>query len=392
MHRLADDSLVEACCLSDDGEGVLLGGQGKRLNLWDVATGECLQAFDVPFHARGTGVKFVAFCGSEVLALLSGWGGRIEMWEMISGKRLQVFEGESTFATAASLSCNGAFMISGYWTGVVRLWDVSSGKCLWKIGPHPDMVTAVCISADCRLALSSSLPLPRNRRSDTTNTLLVSDIVTGRCVQDFGGYGAGVATAVLSPTNDLVLAPGYDGGLRALSVAEGKSVGTFQGQAGAVTAIGLTPDTKYALTGSSTGALCLWRISTGRCISAWQGHTGEVDVVKLSIDGLRAISFGRDRYLRGWGLEWKLQARRSADWHESARPYVEIFLTLHTPHAPDGISREGKPFWTEDDFHGLITDLQYRGYGWLRPEGVRRKLEEMSASWHGPPPLFWDTP
>ena len=29
------------------------------------------------------------------------------------------------------------------------------------------------------------------------------------------------------------------------------------------------------------------------------------------------------------------------------------------------------------DFANLITDLQNRGYGWLRPEGVRKKLNEL---------------
>jgi len=45
--------------------------------------------------------------------------------------------------------------------------------------------------------------------------------------------------------------------------------------------------------------------------------------------------------------------------------FVKFFLTLH-------------PKWTDEDFNNiLIPDLQHRGYGWLRPEGVRAKLEEM---------------
>jgi hypothetical protein len=79
------------------------------------------------------------------------------------------------------------------------------------------------------------------------------------------------------------------------------------------------------------------------------------------------------------------------DWDEGARPYLETFLTLHCPYGEDGVSRVGKPEWSEDDFQQLLTELQYRGYGWLRPEGVRKKLEEMTANWQGLPPLPWET-
>ncbi len=51
------------------------------------------------------------------------------------------------------------------------------------------------------------------------------------------------------------------------------------------------------------------------------------------------------------------------------------------------LTRSGKPSWTEEDFQELPRHLQYVGYGWLRPEGVQRKLEEMAHRWQGPPPL-----
>ena len=54
-----------------------------------------------------------------------------------------------------------------------------------------------------------------------------------------------------------------------------------------------------------------------------------------------------------------------ADWDEGARPYLDIFLTLH-------------PNFTDEDFDSLIVDLQNKGYGWIRPAGVRKELEKMA--------------
>ena len=76
-------------------------------------------------------------------------------------------------------------------------------------------------------------------------------------------------------------------------------------------------------------------------------------------------------------------------------------MTYHTPYAAalpqdrqpedeiqQALTRRGKHSWNDQDIQELIQQLQYAGYGWLRPEGVRRKLEKMAHVWQGPPSLF----
>ena len=99
------------------------------------------------------------------------------------------------------------------------------------------------------------------------------------------------------------------------------------------------------------------------------------------------MSGSHDETIRLYEFDWDYEFPGWSDWDEGARPYLEIFLTMHCPYGPDGLSRVGKPVWNNEDFEKLLKDLQYRGYGWLRPEGVRKKLEEMTANWQGPPPL-----
>jgi hypothetical protein len=105
--------------------------------------------------------------------------------------------------------------------------------------------------------------------------------------------------------------------------------------------------------------------------------------------------------MRLWFLDWDLDARQPADWDEGARPYLEMFLAAHTPYAemlPDArsptgeeisrtLNRRGRPTWTEGDFQRFLYTLGCAGYGWLRPEGVRRELEKMAADWRGQPLL-----
>ena len=118
-----------------------------------------------------------------------------------------------------------------------------------------------------------------------------------------------------------------------------------------------------------------------------EGHASHVNSVALSADARWALSASWDNTLRLWELDWECEFPDAADWNEAARPYLDSFLTLHCPVGQDGFSRVGKPMWAEEDFQNLLTDLQYRGYGWLRPEGVRRQLLKMTEEWQGPPPL-----
>src|SRR5262249_18784046 len=190
------------------------------------------------------------------------------------------------------------------------------------------------------------------------------------------------------------------------------------GRGGGVRAACLSVGGGYALSGSTDRTLRLWDAATGRCLRTFEGHADAVTSVGLSGEGRYALSGGADGALKLWVLDWELAAAAPADWDEGARPHLATFLARHTPYAaplPDrkrsvkeivnlplgrlfkgaapeeeitlALTRRGRPLWTGEDFEGLLDTLGCAGYGWLRPEGVRRELERMAESWTGPPPL-----
>jgi len=126
-----------------------------------------------------------------------------------------------------------------------------------------------------------------------------------------------------------------------------------------------------------------------------RGHADAVTSVTFSADGRYALSGSADRTLKLWVLDWELADAALTDWDEGARPYLEMFLSRHTPYAiapervrsplsrlfksapaEDEISRtltrQGPPVWTESDFQALLHTLGQAGYGWLRAPGIRR--------------------
>jgi hypothetical protein len=160
-------------------------------------------------------------------------------------------------------------------------------------------------------------------------------------------------------------------------------------------------------------------VASGRCVRTFAGHADAVTSVALSADGRLAVSGGADGTLQVWILDWDLEENGPADWDDGALPLLETFLVLHTPYAaplpPDrkrtvkellqmplkrlfqptlteeelarALTRRGRPLWTEKDFGELLHWLGCAGYGWLRPNGVRRKLDQLARGWKRPPPL-----
>ena len=71
-----------------------------------------------------------------------------------------------------------------------------------------------------------------------------------------------------------------------------------------------------------------WRVSVDS--SGVEGND-DSEHPSISADGRYALSGSEDNTIRLWFLDWELDDREPADWDAAARPYLQNFLTLHTP-------------------------------------------------------------
>jgi hypothetical protein len=173
----------------------------------------------------------------------------------------------------------------------------------------------------------------------------------------------------------------------------------------------MTPDCSRVIAGS-WHTIKAWDIATGSCIREWPSLSSGLDLspdgrflitpgfiwdlqdpspspivfessgpVRVAPDGRSAITGEQaDPALRLWRFEWEWTFPEETDWNDGAEPYLYFFLVRHLggPSPLEGIrSLIGEPEWSEDDFIGLLSELELRGFGWLRPDGVRRRLEQM---------------
>lgn len=184
-------------------------------------------------------------------------------------------------------------------------------------------------------------------------------------------------------------------------LATGKQRRSFTGHSGQVVlSVAIFPDGRWGVSAGSDGTLQVWDLATGICLKVLEGHNAKIESLDISPNGWWGLSGGHD--IRLWEFDWEYEFPNPSDWDEGARPYLQNFLTLHTPYAGTlpqdrdpteeeitlALTRRGKPTWIEEDFEQLLYTLGCAGYGWLRPEGVRRELEKMVREWNGLPPLL----
>ncbi|HIK11185.1 MAG TPA: FHA domain-containing protein [Oscillatoriaceae cyanobacterium M33_DOE_052] len=394
-------------------------------------------------------VTSVSLSADSRFALSGGFDGTVKLWDLQAGRSLGTFSGHASWVNSVCLSHDGKLAVSGSSDDTLKLWNAATGDCISTFKHHPSEVTSVCLSPDNRLALCGTddgklhiwdvanelhlrtLPRrePQNPSAGATpngdrghsdevtsvcvsydgqfalsgskdNTIILWEIATGKQLRTFAGHTWVVNSVCLSADSRLALSGSSDGSLHLWDLATGAAtsfgsvaIGNFKGHTSWVTSVSLSADGQFALSGSGDSTLKLWEVTTGLCLHEFEGHSSWVNSVCLSPDAKFALSGSDDNTLKLWVLDWKEVKVPDSDWDEGARPYLETFLTLHTPYAGTlpsdrapteeeitaALTRFGTPSWNAKDFGQLLLTLERVGYGWLRPSGVRSQLMAMAS-------------
>jgi len=367
---------VSSVAFSADGHWALSGSGDETLKLWDLVTGACLRTFE----GHTGGVKSVAISPDGHRALSGSGDDTIKLWDLATGACLRTFVGHTTSVESVAFSPDGRWALSGGYTSF-NLWDLLGGVCVRPSIGYIQQVNSVTFSPDGRLALSGN-----------DHDLKLWDLAGFKCLRTLSGHKGTVNSVTFSPDGHYALSGSVDNSLKLWDLITGVCLQTFEGHTVNVNSISFSPDGRCVFSGSNDHDLKLWDLAMGVCLHTIKGHTYGVNSIAISPDGRLALSGSDDKTLKLWNLEWDYEFPGWSDWDEGARPYLESFITLHIPYTgklpknrkpnPEelrlALTRWGVLTWTEEDFQGLLTELGYRGYGWLKPEGVRKKLKEIA--------------
>jgi WD40 repeat protein/serine/threonine protein kinase len=309
----------------------------RALSLRDLATGQPLWTVDPGYYdTLALGVTPTGRLG--ISADAQTWadkGYRIRIWDMSTGRALDTLKGHASAPQCLAVSHDGRLLLSGDLNGSVRLWDLVRSRNL-SVLEHSGGVKCVGIAPDGRRGLSGG----------PGGTIKVWDLSTGSCIRTLAAHAKGVSAVVFGPQGRWAFSSGWDNTVR------------------------------------------LWDLDSDSrdAVHTFEGHTECVRSIGVGSDGRWLLSGSLDKTLRLWELDWDYEFPGLSDWEDGASPRLAAFLTMRSSRST-WLGRWSRPIWSEEDFERLLIDLANDGYGWLRPSGIRKKLEDMTARWVGPPPL-----
>ena len=360
---------VTALAMGPDGRRLISADRSGAIWVWDLKTGRTvgkLTGHDGP-------VTSVRLSWDGLTAVSGGADRTLRLWDLENMTLVRTLLGHEGKVTAVGVSPDGRLALSGSLDGTLQLWDLVSQVAMRRFEGHQDVVLAVDFGPDGQAALSGS----RDR------TARVYEPLSGRTLRILKGHRGAVTAAAVGPDRRYLVTGSADEQVLLWEAAVEAHFETFKGHSAAVTSLAFCPDGRFVLSGSEDKTLRLWDLKTGRCLRTFEGHAAHITAVAFGPDRQFIVSASRDRVIRLWRLDWQPEIRPGAAWHEGARPFLENFLVRHTPFLAGSLRRGGRPVWTEEDFAGLLEELNRRGYGWLEAGGVRRELRAMARQRKG---------
>lgn len=318
-----------------NGEFILSGGYTDVIRVWNINSGRevrrftgfdgyiITEGFNISFSPDGNLSLLESFLEGRLL-INNNWGKEIRKYKALHLMNTSVF------------SPDGKYILSGFDYGGIILWDIYSGREIINLQGHKSRIMHLKFFANGKKALSVS-----SEHSDIYMRLIIWNVETGSIISDVQ----------------------YENNISCLSIS---------------------PDGNYLLIGSGKrheGIIYLYDINLEKNIKKLEGHSSSITSLCFSSTGRYALSSSIDQTIRLWEFDWDLEYRESVNWDEEVRPFLDIFLELHRPYSADVLKREGKPVWNQDGFNKFYDELKNRGFGYIRPEGIKAELEKMTRNW-----------
>ncbi|GAA5866081.1 hypothetical protein JCM8547_000590 [Rhodosporidiobolus lusitaniae] len=163
--RFSLDGGINALAINPASTVAILGGAAGSIRAVNLVKGEVLAQLEG--HEDGASVEAVAFNEVPTVATTSGGGasvqvivsvgtdGRVCTWEA-NGFKLRSTGSHEDAVTSLSFSPHTPTFLTGSADKTLKLWDYRTGTCLKTLLGNRDVVHAVAVSRDGRVAVSGS--------------------------------------------------------------------------------------------------------------------------------------------------------------------------------------------------------------------------------------------
>jgi len=330
-----------------DGRHILVRNNDKNtIDLVDIESGVC----GYRFSQEDSEIQSCGFSGPYIIEVN---GSDINLINTVNGclcHRISI--PDIQYDTGNILVSPGLHLLSFTTSEITTVYSLSTGKNLYSI-PSSCGYKCICFSPDGeKIAYIENLFY-----------IVIIDSFTGKRLSYFDSGCSSMYNLTFTPDGKYLAIASKK--VLFFDIEKGvcsKTVGELPDNKrdSDLCSFYFTPDGQFMVSSGITGQnFNIWNVADGERIPI--PPIGE-DFVPVGFDITGAYLFSP---LKRWTIEYKYEFPGWSDWDEGASPYLEIFIKLY-------------PEWTDKSLRDiLIPDLQNRGYGWLRPEGIKAKLQEI---------------
>lgn len=176
--------------------------------------------------ASGTHPTAVTFSPDGQHLIAGSNDGLVEVYDFDTGKvdtNIEYQEKEEFImlddaVMALACSPDGDSLAAGCRDGSVSVWDIHTGRRTKLLpSPHPDSITTVCFSRDCKQLLTGSL--------DGLSRL--HGLVSGKMLKEFRGHSSFLNDASFSPDMSMIVTASSDGSAKLWDVKSSACIRTI---------------------------------------------------------------------------------------------------------------------------------------------------------------------
>jgi WD40 repeat protein len=311
---------------------ILSTGEQSAWSNYDVQSGQLMSTAALsPSDARC--VRFSPD-GKRILAY--GSGRRVLVFDSATGRQTVKPLGHSQRVTDALWSADGKLIVTV--AGAARAWNPDTGQTAVTFA-HSNSVRAIALSADgARLATGhadKSVVLWRTANGEREGFPLTGFGSIRELHFTPDGRRLGIATSGQSG----------EGIVEVRELASGKVIGAPLQHRDAVTSFAFSPNGKMIATGCNDHSVRVWDVATGEPISPWLRHDFEARLVVFSPDGTRLATIARRGAVRLWST-------RTGEPITAPIVYLRNTGNGHVSYSPDGrrllLSRGGNEAFLRD--------------------------------------------
>jgi WD40 repeat protein len=345
---------IDSTKISPDGRflfvrPIVFGKKNDIIQLWDLDKGIKINEF------HGYSAESIMISPDSKYFIYKEFDRRIKLQETISGKVIRTYYGHTKMIRSVNFSPDSKYVLSGSDDTSIRLWNIKSDDSVRTFRGHIKPVVKVWFSPDGRYIFSDSEDL----------TIRIWNLENGREIKKLKEVKA---NTISFSQDSKIFTAGHWMNIRLRSFPLCRTVKrVFIGwDLAYIDTLNFSPDNRYLITTSHDDIIRIWDILSRKQIKCFEQQYYHITSVHFSPDFRFIIALHINNTIKIWELDWEYEFPNEVDWHEDAEPYVRNFLTLYNNQ------------WTNEQFEQFYQKLQWAGLGWVRKEGVLRKMNEMA--------------